>query len=147
MARPVMHPVPEGKTRICVAGYKISPYTGRSRYMAAEIAKAFPSEYETWFYFDDSDKYFAFLKEKFDPVPFPAHLKGHQSSPFVWLEKGSKNDITPLGGNDYFSKWVLGIPTLAANKKIHELATSWTGPSDLFHNSGETPQSTANIAP
>lgn len=116
--------------------------------MAAEIAKLHPEKYESWFYFDGADQFYAFLKEMFDPVPFPPHLKGHSSSPFVWLEHGPQNEITPIGGNDHFSKWVSSNPDLSSSKTISELATSWVGPSDVFHNNSSTaPQSTADISP
>lgn len=35
---PPRNPVPEGKTRICVAGFTASPHTGRARKLAALIA-------------------------------------------------------------------------------------------------------------
>jgi hypothetical protein len=147
MSRPPRHPVPEGKTRICVAGYKISPFTGRSRTLAGDIAKLHPDQYESWFYFDAADAFYAFLKETFDPVPFPPHLKGHASSPFVWLEKGASNAITPIGGNDYFVKWILANPDFAKSTTITDLAKSWVGPGDMFHNSRQdAPQATADIS-
>ncbi|CUG90775.1 Hypothetical protein, putative, partial [Bodo saltans] len=91
MAQPPRNPVPEGKTRICVAGDNICPYAGRSRDIAALIAQLLPNEYETWFYFGETKEFRAFTKVMFDPVPFPPHLKGHASSPFVWLEHGIDN--------------------------------------------------------
>ena len=59
------------KTRLCVAGFTVSPYTGRARTIAAQIAKLYPEEYETWFYFGSSTNYYDFLKLTFDPIPFP----------------------------------------------------------------------------
>lgn len=147
MERPPRNPVPEGKTRICVAGYKISPYTGRSRTLAASIAEQHPGKYESWFYFDEANAYFAFLKELFDPVPFPPHLKGHASSPFVWLEHGETNEITPIGGNDYFSKWISENPDFANSEAIRKLAGSWVGACDVFHNkAADAPKSTADVS-
>lgn len=146
MTRPPRNPVPEGKKRICVAGFRASPFTGRARAVAALIAEQYPDQYESWFYFDTSDNFYAFLKETFDPVPFPPHLKGHASSPFVWLEHGKGNVITPIGGNDYLSKWVNEQPALAKDSKITNLVASWYGYTDLFHNADKkAPQSTADI--
>ena len=70
-------------------------HTGRARNLAALIAATHPDKYETWFYFAGSDDFYGFLKITFDSVPFPEHLKGHSSSPFVWLETGP-NTIEPL---------------------------------------------------
>ena len=145
MSRPPRNPVPEGKTRVCVAGYKISPYTGHARATAALIAAAYPDTYESWFYFDSSDNFYGFLKETFDSVPFPPHLKGHASSPFVWLERGATNEITPIGGDSHLSEWALAQKDLVANEGIknHVSSSGLWGPT--FHNGESAPQSTANI--
>ncbi|CUG90774.1 Hypothetical protein, putative [Bodo saltans] len=146
MLRPPRNPVPESKIRICVAGIKISPETGRSRAIAGLIAKFHPDKYETWFFFNEADAFDALCKELFDPIPFPPHLKGHTTSPFVWLEEGKENVMTPIGGNDHFTKWTLNNPDFANTKEIKELANSWIGLSHLFHNnSADAPQSTADI--
>jgi hypothetical protein len=138
--------VPEGKIRICVAGDNICPYAGRSRDIAALIAQLHPVQYETWLYFGETKEFNAFTKVTFDSVPFPPHLKGHASSPFVWLERGSEKVITPIGGNDHFSKWVLEQPELASNARIIKLVNSWFGFGDIFHNSrSDAPQSTADV--
>lgn len=107
-ARPIPkeNVVPSGKTRICVAGYNISTYTGLARALAGAIGSRHAAQCETWFYFDKSKHYYDFLHVKFDPVPFPDHLKGHASSPFVWLERanaeGNANTIELLGGATEF---------------------------------------------
>lgn len=67
--------------------------------------------YETWYYWDASGPFYAFTAEKFADVSFPEHLKGHSSSPFVWLEHPSsdgsgKNSIEPIGGCDHFCEWI-----------------------------------------
>jgi len=132
---PPSNPVPQNKLRICVAGYKISTHTGRARRLAALIASKYPDSYETWFYFDGSDYYYNFLKEKFDPIPFPEHLKGHSSSPFVWFERGSKCGIEPIGGRSHFAEWVM--KQFVNDEEIIKCASvSWTC-SDIFHNSGK----------
>jgi hypothetical protein len=59
-------------------------------------------------------------------VPFPDHLKGHQTSPFVWLETSStngENKITPIGGGDRFREWVNNDNELNKNADILEWAT------------------------
>lgn len=116
---PPSTPVPNGKIRICVAGYTHSGPTAKAHYLADMIAKAFPDKYETWYYFDQY-AFHAFTQKKFDPVPFPAHLKGHSTSPFVWFETGSNNKIEPIGGSDHFSQWVL--KTFPKNAEFVELA-------------------------
>lgn len=102
--------MPSGKTRICIAGFKISHHTGKAHKMAAMIAEKFPDRFESWYYWAWSGQYNDFLKETFDPVPFPPHLKGHGSSPFVWLEhsdgSGVTNTITPIGGREHFVEWI-----------------------------------------
>ena len=52
-------------------------------------------------------------------MPFPAHLKGHSTSPFVWIEQGAPapadksaaatatSALTPIGGRDRFAEWAL----------------------------------------
>ena len=112
---PPSSPVPKGKVRICVAGFEIASPTAKSHYLADMVARKYPDLFETWYYFD-SYAFFAFTREKFESVSFPAHLKGHATSPFVWLETGASNVIEPLGGSDHFSAWVL------ANNKITDPA-------------------------
>lgn len=128
-------PVPEGLTRVCVAGYKISPPTGHARALAALIAKKHSKQYESWFYFDNPSSYYFFLKETFDPVPFPDHLKGHATSPFVWLEtqQEGKTVIEPIGGNDRFCAWAL--EKFPSDQEVKTCASTKPGfYNDLFHN-------------
>eukprot|EP00759_Apiculatamorpha_spiralis_P035030 PhF_6_TR36049/c0_g1_i2/m.52297 len=108
MTIPPRTPVPPGKTRICIAGYKVSTHTGRARSIASLIAQRYPGEYETWFYFTWPSKFHAFTQTEFANVTFPPHLKGHGTAPFVWLEKsGSGEGILPLGGREHFIQWVV----------------------------------------
>ena len=139
---PKRNPVPAGKTRICIAGYKISHHTGRARNLAALIAATHPDKYETWFYFAGSDDFYGFLKITFDSVPFPEHLKGHSSSPFVWLETGP-NTIEPLGGREGFASWA--TKACAADTAIVQMAST-VSVFDAFHNGSGAPQSTANVS-
>ena len=139
---PPRRPVPAGKTRICIAGYTMSHHTGRARTIAALIASTHPAEYETWFYFDSHRNFESFLKITFDPVPFPPHLKGHGSSPFVWLETGD-NVITPIGGRGHFCDWVRSkFPSEQA------ILREARDPSllEAFHNGKGAPQSTADVS-
>jgi hypothetical protein len=103
-------PVPAGITRVCVAGYRVSPYTGRARQIAAHLAAKHSDSYESWFYFSSGGDFYAFTAATFESVPFPEHLKGHASSPFCWLETADpnapgQNVITPIGGCDHLQKW------------------------------------------
>ncbi len=102
---PPSTPVPEGKIRICVAGGTHSAPTAKAHELAALIAKRYPTRFETWFYFDQY-AYWLFIR-KFDTVPFPPHLKGHSTTPFVWFERGATNVIEPIGGSTDLSKWAL----------------------------------------
>jgi len=121
----------ENKTRICVAGFFISNHTGRARRLAAMIARKYPKEYETWFYFDSPGCYYHFLQETFDNVPFPQHLKGHDSSPFVWFETG-KNVIEPIGGRSHFAEWA--INRFKNDAEIVECASTDWSLGDICHN-------------
>jgi hypothetical protein len=102
---PKSSPVPAGKIRLCVAGMTHSAPTAKAHIMADMLAQAFPEKYETWYYWD-AYTFYQFTKWKFDPVPFPPHLKGHATTPFCWIEEGPTNKITPIGGCDYFEKWI-----------------------------------------
>jgi hypothetical protein len=139
-------PVPAGKIRICVTGYTISHHTGRTRKIATHLAREHPDKFETWFYFAGSE-YHEFTKQKFEQVPFPEHLKGHGSSPFVWLETGAGNQITPIGGRSHFCEWIQKEQKAvfdAESKEFKEMVT--TGPSllgDAFHNGDEKLKMTA----
>ena len=111
--------VPEGKTRICVAGFGLSHNTGRARNLAAAIADAYPDKYETWFYFSTLG-YGNFLKdfqEKELPEEFkdkscsmdtkPKTFATQTSAPLVWFEiqENGSNKIEMKGGRDLFAQW------------------------------------------
>ena len=137
---PARNPVPEGKTRICVAGCKVCDHAGRARRLADFIARKYPNEYETWFYFDSAKFFDYFNYETFGKVPFPEHLKGHSTSPFCWLEKGN-NNIDPIGGRSHLAEWA--EKTFPNDKDIIECAkSSWTF-GDVFHAFGSEIQPTA----
>jgi hypothetical protein len=134
---PKITPVPAGKTRICVAGYTHSVPTAKARYLATLIAEEFPGKFETWFYFDTG--YHNFTTKRFANVDFPAHLKGRDSSPFVWLETGSDNVVEPLGDAALMSKWALDAKNgVAGNAAVKALATTsgkpgWLLSGKCFH--------------
>jgi len=130
-----------------MAGFAISSYTGQGRELAAKIAAKFPGEYETWFYFASQKQYYDFLKVKFDPVPFPPHLKGHSSSPFIWIERGNSFDIELIGGTTNLQKWVLANPTLSADPELKTLATQSWKMGHIFHNGKGALPPTVNAAP
>ena len=143
---PPVNPVPEGKTRICIAGFSISTYTGLAHRLAGLIGAMYGNKYETWYYWDAQAHYYTFLKAKFDPIPFPPHLQGHDSSPFLWLERGAKNEIELVGGATEFQKWVLKQEDLAANEDIKTVASGSWKLTDAFHTGEKTPQSTADVS-
>lgn len=98
-------PVPEGKLRICIAGFNTSPYTGRARHIASYLAKKYPDKYETWFYWDRPGRFLDFMVQETATVTFPPELKGHGSSPFVWFERGPAHAMEPVGGCDRLTEW------------------------------------------
>ena len=112
-----MPPITAGKSRLCVAGFQISPATSHAHFLASEIAKQHPDQYETWFYWTFSE-YYPYIIGKFKHVEFPAELKGHDTSPMVWIEsaaaptggegegEGGKIDIIPIGGDVEMVRWV-----------------------------------------
>ena len=122
---PVRTPVPEGVTRICIAGYRVSHHTGRARKIAALVAKKYGDKYETWFYWNSGGKFYQFTGEVFSAVTFPDHLKGHDSSPFVWFETsaaGATNKIEPIGGRIELAAWAL--KTFPDDKELPELCSA-----------------------
>jgi hypothetical protein len=130
---PKVTPVPAGKIRICVSGYTHSAPTAKARYLATLIAEEFPDKFETWFYFSSS-MFFNFTAKKFANVDFPAHLKGHATSPFVWLETGSDNVIEPLGGAEFLSAWALDAKNgVSGSAKVKALAELEPGIMDYIN--------------
>ena len=140
---PPSNAIPSGKTRICVAGFTTSHHTGHTRAIVGIIAAKYKDEYESWFYFDGMNAFYEFLK-RFDNVPFPPHLKGHCTSPFVWFERGADFAVEPVGGREHFCQWVL--KTFPKDDELVKLAS--TGPSltEIFHNGAKAPQSTADVS-
>ncbi len=138
-------PVPVGKIRICMAGLKVSHHAGRAREIAVRLASMRPDLFETWFYYDSDTHFYAFLSQRFANVEFPQHLKGHDTSPFCWIEtrksaESASNDVLPLGGRDRFCEWLLAMyPEVveAGGKKLKKRVT--TGPSltEAFHNNDD----------
>ena len=101
---PASPPIAKGKTRICVTGYTFSPPTANAHYLADKLVSLQRDKYETWYYFDNF-AWGAFTLDKFASVKFPPELKGHSTSPFVWLESGDDKRITPIGGFAEFGVW------------------------------------------
>lgn len=104
--------VPAGKTRLCVAGFKVSHNTGHARCMADMIAKKFPDRYETWFHFPafSPAEYFDYIETVIKPqlneeqrASFSSRVGW--SSPFCWL-LNSDGVLDAKGGNDRFCEWV-----------------------------------------
>jgi len=102
---PRADPVEDGVTRIGVIGYTMSGPTGKAHDLANLIAKKYPKKYDTYYYFDNFG-WGSFSLQRFADVPFPDRLKGHSTSPFVWLEQ-SGGKTTPIGGSDDMSTWAL----------------------------------------
>ena len=119
-------PVPEGKTRICLAGFKKSHNVGRAVAIVRAIVEHDPVSYESWFFLDehayrgDKNSRFlgrpkargGFLKAICDELAkdcpdldadMKEKLKTHMSAPFVWVETASGKQ--PLGGRDDLCSW------------------------------------------
>jgi hypothetical protein len=117
-------PLKPGRARICVAGFVLCPPAVRASKIADHIARTYPGDSESWFFYTKGDAFYNFTKATFDSVPFPEHLKGHASSPFCWIETADpanpgKNVITPIGGNDHLQQWAKA--KYPADKKLQEL--------------------------
>jgi len=139
---PPAPPIPDGVTRICVAGYSFSPPTGHAHELAARLADAHPDKFETWYYFSMFE-YWPFAMERFAEVEFPPELKGHSTSPMVWFEKGENFDVTPIGGDKEFTTWVARQEEMMLNNDISWCATTrpsiWT---HGYHTGATAPDST-----
>eukprot|EP00388_Colpodella_angusta_P037656 GDKK01042170.1.p1 GENE.GDKK01042170.1~~GDKK01042170.1.p1 ORF type:complete len:204 (+),score=26.04 GDKK01042170.1:23-613(+) len=99
-------PVPAGKIRICVASFNLSRWGGRAHHLAAHLAKTYPDKFESWYYFDGMGQVYRYMIDTFDKVPFPTNIKGHNTSPLVWLEVNksvangaSAEEINTIDGN------------------------------------------------
>eukprot|EP00567_Pseudictyota_dubia_P018666 CAMPEP_0197433230 /NCGR_PEP_ID=MMETSP1175-20131217/1161_1 /TAXON_ID=1003142 /ORGANISM="Triceratium dubium, Strain CCMP147" /LENGTH=160 /DNA_ID=CAMNT_0042961549 /DNA_START=35 /DNA_END=517 /DNA_ORIENTATION=+ len=113
---PERPPVPEGKTRICVAGFGISNNVGYAQMLASAIAEKFPDKYETWFYFSNFG-YREFLKDfqanhlpddyKDKPCSMDKNSKTfatQTAAPLVFFQSAD-GTIVPKGGRDLFCQW------------------------------------------
>eukprot|EP00759_Apiculatamorpha_spiralis_P022282 PhF_6_TR26578/c0_g1_i2/m.38460 len=103
---PPFPPIPTGKTRICVSGFTVNPYTARAHELAHAIAidPVVGHKYETWYYFD-TFAYPSFLKEKRFEGIIPPEMHKKLGTEFVWLEKAD-GVITPIGNLDHFNVWI-----------------------------------------
>ena len=130
---PPSPPIAKGKTRICVTGYSfISPPTGHAHLLADAIARAQPDKYETWYYWS-MWSWSAYMVGKFASVSFPPELKGHSTSPFVWLESGDDKRIMPIGGDENFADWAK--KTFAGSEGIVGVAREAPALSKSFRHS------------
>ena len=140
-----------GITRISVSGFTLSHHTGRARKLADEIQKAFPTRFETWYYFTSHNLYRMFLEhlkenEFASSLAENSPLKSHRTSPIVWLETIDPStgnvEVRPLGGRDRFCEWAL--EEFKDSPVIHELASTSPGLGDAWVD--ETPGS-SQISP
>jgi hypothetical protein len=129
-AVPRCAPVTSSKTRICVIGFSLSHHTGRAATLARLIVSKYPSDYESWFYFDSkgyrgADGLLPQIKRKLTTEQ-QSTFQSHNTSPFVWLET-APDTLTALGGRDRFCDWA--VKTFPSDDEIKNLAT--TEPSYL----------------
>ena len=136
---PPFSQIEPGKIRLCVAGFPGSPPTAHSHYLADKIAQSHPDQFETWYYWSYF-AYYKFLSEKFDKVCFKSigakHLIGHDTSPFVWLERSAEDDgkkVECIGGNDHFCEWVK--ENFAKESELVNFANEKPAFSTMFHSS------------
>jgi glutathione S-transferase len=78
----------------------------------------------------------------FDNVTFPAHLKGHATSPFVWLETGNNEISQLIGGRSDLATWAKA--KFPQDKELAELCDHWKI-GDTFHDKPTSAQSTADV--
>lgn len=92
-----------------MAGFSVSHHTGRARFIADSIAKAYPDQYETWYYFDTKGFKKNFLESIKNEIKESGGIlpEDHATSPFCWLEttKESKKEMVGLGGRDKLCEW------------------------------------------
>jgi len=100
------NPVPEGKIRICVAGYGVSPNYARARDVAHKLAKENPELYETWYYGPSRERYFKWLAEFLKELPDDSPYKSHKTAPICWLEKADE-PVEVKGGRDRLCEWTV----------------------------------------
>jgi len=134
---PPRNPVPEGKIRICVAGYSQSPHFSRALHVADEIGKANP-QYETWFYGPSRDKYLEWLADWKNKENVADQWKQHNTSPICWFEKPGGEPIEIVGGRDRLCEWT--------SKNLPGSAAAQLGESSLFapfEYFGDAPKQTA----
>jgi len=134
---PARNPVPEGKTRVCVAGYGSSPNYTRARNVAHEIGKSDPSTYETWFYGPSRDKYFQWLAGFKDSDNIPEEWKGHKTAPICWFEKPGEA-VQIIGGRDRLCEWT--VKNLPDSPAANLATSSLFAPMEYF---GDEPKGTA----
>lgn len=93
-------------------------------------------------------QFYEYVIAKFETIPFPAHLKGHCTHPFVWIETGADQKIEPIGGRDFFCEWTLkNFPAAdAPNATIVELASTKPSFGDAFSHVKAMAGSTAECA-
>jgi hypothetical protein len=104
-------PVPEGKTRLCVAGFGISHHTGRAREIADKIVQTYPDKYESWYYFDTTGFRPEFLDSIKEELSHEQQLEfaKHNTSPFCWIETSDAGGAKPIaiGGRDDLCDWAV----------------------------------------
>jgi hypothetical protein len=129
-------PVPEGKTRLCVAGFGASPHTGRARAIVDAMVKLYPDEYESWYYFDTRGFRPDFLnsvKATLSEEQQNGSLKDHKSSPFCWIETPGEETPVGIGGRDRLCEWVpTKVEDNEKNKALLELCNTPAGFGDLI---------------
>ena len=137
---PPAPPLKPGVDRFCVAAYSCSPPSAHAHLLADKIAQKYPDKIETYYYFSLL-AYFKFLEEKFGKVSFKEigceHLKGHDTSPFVWIErdketaeKEGKKPLECIGGDDKFIEFVNQHFT---DPEIIEFANKPLPMSQMYH--------------
>ena len=123
----------QGKTRIRVVGYPMSPPTAGAHYAADHIAAKYGDRFETAYHF--SLAWAAFAVELTKDVTFPAELKGHCTSPYVQLETRNADGgvtVVPIGGfQPNFADWCK--KTFPDDKELAGLVSKVPGFTKVAH--------------
>lgn len=124
---PPSPPIPEGVTRICIAGGVSSPHVARARQIASLIAHKHSDKYETWFHFQSPgvccDGHYTYIVEKTKDVKFPEHLKNHSTMPFIWMETGPAKTWTVIGGRQELADWAK--KEFPEDAELIDIANNW----------------------
>jgi len=97
--------VTAGQTRICVAGYGVSPNYKRARNVAWLLSQEFP-QFSFWTFGPTRDEFFDFLRNWKEQVlaDKSSIWNSHKTAPVCWFEKDD-GSVEVIGGRDRLVEW------------------------------------------